>query len=173
VVDQRAVDLFRDWITGMPKNYGMRSVKLPSSDELMKSNGNAKNGQLVFDRTCSVCHRVSHRGADFGPDLTQVATRLQRDKIIESVLKPDAVIDEKYKHTALRLNSGEVLSGIVTSESADAVVLRQTGGKTQTISVKDIAKRIVHKTSAMPTGLENALSAQELTDLIEYLTGLK
>jgi hypothetical protein len=37
----------------------------------------------------------------------------------------------------------------------------------------EIANRVQQKTSAMPSGLQQTMSAQELVDLVEYLSGLK
>jgi putative heme-binding domain-containing protein len=52
-------------------------------------------------------------------------------------------------------------------------VIKFPGGSTKEIKTADIERMTEKKTSMMPEGLYQAMSKQELADLLEYLSGLK
>src|SRR5437764_6801587 len=61
----------------------------------MNSGGNPARGKALFasDVTkCSACHKVRGRGGEVGPDLSQVAGKLDRTHLIESILDPSAQV---------------------------------------------------------------------------------
>ena len=63
--------------------------------------------------------------------------------------------------------------GIVRSETNDELVLALPGGATSKFGKREIAKREKLPTSLMPSGLNQALTQQDLVDLVEYLVSLK
>jgi putative heme-binding domain-containing protein len=142
---------------------------LPPIEELVKLSGDAPNGKLVFERTCTICHKIGEAGVDFGPELTKVATRLQKDKIFQSILEPDTFIDPKFQATNVRLKSGEIVTGLIGEEDDKSLKLKIGGTNVREISKAEIAKRIVQKTSIMPQGLERTMTKQQLIDLVEFL----
>ena len=134
--------------------------------------GNADNGKVVFRRTCTACHKAFGEGADFGPDMMKVGTRLKPFKIVESVIDPNAEIDPKYLSTQIVTDTGKQYSGLVVSETAEAVVLFD-GKQKQTIPVAEIELRTKLKQSSMPEGLASTLSPVEFLDVIAFLKSLK
>ncbi len=64
--------------------------------------GNADKGKAVFrNSTCISCHKVHGEGQDYGPELTKVAERLNKFKLIESLIDPNAELNEKYLTTQI------------------------------------------------------------------------
>ncbi len=136
--------------------------------------GNAKNGQAVFARVCANCHRIADKGYQFGPELTNAATKITRHDLIESIVEPSAKMDPKYISTIVRTTDDEVLVGFVTSETDDELVLSLPEGKSKTLNKKeDVADRKVALQSSMPENLGATVAPTEFLDLIEYLTTLK
>jgi putative heme-binding domain-containing protein len=136
--------------------------------------GNAKNGQQVFARVCANCHRVGDKGYQFGPELTQVAVRLNRHDLIESIVEPSAKMDQKYISEQVRTNDDEVLIGFVAKETDQELVLSLPEGKTRTLNkADDIAERKQSLQSSMPENLGVTVAPTEFLDLIEYMTTLK
>lgn len=136
--------------------------------------GNAKNGQQVFARVCANCHRVGDKGYQFGPELTQVAVRLNRHDLIESIVEPSAKMDKKYISEQIRTSDDEVLIGFVAKETDDELVLSLPEGKSRTLNKQeDIAERKQALQSSMPENLGVTVAPTEFLDLIEYLTTLK
>lgn len=134
--------------------------------------GNAENGKAVFRRGCIACHKVYNEGADFGPDMMKVGTRLTRYKLVESIIDPNAEIDPKYQSTSVLTSDGQVITGLLVSETDDAVVIFD-GKEKRTIPTDDIEQQQKLKQSSMPEGLAATISPSEFLDLIEFLGSLK
>jgi putative heme-binding domain-containing protein len=117
---------------------------------------------------------VGDKGYQFGPELTQVAVRLNRHDLIESIVEPSAKMEQKYISEQVRTNDDEVLIGFVTSETDDELVLSLPEGKSRTLNkADDIAERKRALQSSMPENLGVTVAPTEFLDLIEYLTTLK
>jgi putative heme-binding domain-containing protein len=141
--------------------------------EIAKAKGIADNGKAVFRRICIACHKFGTEGVEYGPAINGVAKRLKREEIVESVLEPNAKIDPKFVTTNITTAKGDVMTGFVTAETADAITLSMAGGISQQIRKADVAKREAIKQSSMPEGLAGGMSAAEFLDLIEFLSSMK
>src|SRR5438552_847687 len=142
----------------------------------MNNGGNPDRGKKVFlsaSAQCALCHKVHGQGGDVGPDLSQIGGKFDRTHLIEAILDPSAEILQGYQSTVIETKSGRVITGIVKSESAEAVVLADAAGKRITIRLRDIEARAVSKVSLMPTGLAETLTPAQFTDLIAYLESLR
>jgi putative heme-binding domain-containing protein len=136
--------------------------------------GNASKGREVFQRTCTSCHKVGNgEGADYGPNLDKVMERSKsRVKLIESVIDPNAEVDEKYRSTRIDKLDGKSVIGLLVSENKDEVVIFDGKDKV-TVKKADIDGRTVLKQSSMPEGQAGTMAPVEFLDLIEYLSTLK
>jgi putative heme-binding domain-containing protein len=142
----------------------------------MNSAGSAERGKKIFlseSTKCASCHKVHGLGGDMGPDLSQIGGKFDRTHLIESILDPSAEILQGYHTTIIETRSGRVLTGIVKSESAEAVTIMDLAGQQFTINPRDIESRAVSKLSPMPIGLVDGLTPKEFTDLIAYLETLR
>ena len=156
------------------------ALVLALAAEVRKS-GDAAVGKQIFQSSltnCTACHRVGGLEQKFvgmakGPDLSAVAAGLPLELIIESVVWPQRQIKEGFEITAIFTDDGRALSGYLTSESNGTVGLRDLAtGTVREIPASMIEER-VNKGSAMPSGFTNALTREELRDLIAYLNRLK
>jgi putative heme-binding domain-containing protein len=138
--------------------------------------GNPKNGQVVFNRVCSACHRIENQGINFGSDLTKISRQIKsqdlRSHIIHSIIEPNKDIAKEYQTLRVLTVQGKIVEGFVESETKEAVTLRIAGGKILEIPQADIEERIVSKVSSMPEGLGFSIAPAELLDIMEYLTRL-
>ncbi|HYG75841.1 MAG TPA: ThuA domain-containing protein [Planctomycetota bacterium] len=147
-------------------------------NDLTKLKGNVDQGKQVFRRICVACHKVHGEGTEFGPDLTEVSNRLKRNELIESIVDPNAKVDEKWVTTNIITTDGRALTGIVMAEDAESVTLRVAGNADLKIAESkikktEIKKRNAVKSSSMPEGLAATMSAGEFLDLVEYLANRK
>jgi putative heme-binding domain-containing protein len=138
-----------------------------------KSGGRAKEGRAVFERVCTSCHKIQDVGISYGPELTQVAGRMKREELIESILYPNEKVAPEWQTVNITSRAGDEFSGVVEREDAEAVVLKLGGDQKQRIPKSEIARRETLQVSNMPEGLAAGLSTQEFLDLIEYLASLK
>lgn len=147
--------------------------KVQAYAEIAKARGVADNGKAVYRRICIACHKFGPEGIEYGPDLSQVGSRLKREEIIESILDPNAKIDPHYATTAVNTKDGQMLVGFVTSETPETVTMKVVGGLLQEVKVADIAKRETLQQSSMPEGLAQGMSSGEFLDLVEFLANNK
>jgi putative heme-binding domain-containing protein len=153
-----------------------QNAALPPVTELVKMKGDPANGAKVFRRpevNCVSCHRINGEGADFGPDLSEIGTKLAREAIYEAILDPSAGIAFGYEAWQLVLKNGEEPFGLITSETADEITVKTQNGISTPYKKSDIAKQTKMKLSIMPQGLQMAMKTQDLVDLVEYLSGQK
>jgi putative membrane-bound dehydrogenase-like protein len=150
---------------------------LPPLVELLKIKGDAARGKLVYaseeSGNCIRCHVVNGAGKEVGPDLSEIGSKLSREALYESILYPNAGISHNYETHALVLRSGEVQTGILLSETPEAITLRGADALAHTFARSDVLESRKEKTSLMPADLHKQMTASELADLIEYLASLR
>jgi putative heme-binding domain-containing protein len=159
-----------------PAPNALGGQALPTIPQLVALKGNAAHGKELFERettSCITCHRVGPIGADFGPALSEIGTKLGRDAIFESIIDPNAGIAMGFETTQLTLKDGSAAVGIVRSETADDLILAMPRGIQVPYKKSEIAAREKLPNSMMPSGLNQVLSVQDLVDLVEYLSTLK
>jgi putative heme-binding domain-containing protein len=137
-------------------------------DILRTNRGDARRGQVVFKRICAQCHRIYGEGQDVGPEITSNG-RASFQQLLSNVLDPSLVIGAGYQARVVALNDGRTLTGLLAEDSRERIVLKEQGGKQETIARKDIDSIVVSKLSLMPEGMEKQMTRQELIDLFEFL----
>jgi putative heme-binding domain-containing protein len=139
--------------------------------------GDAARGRALFhDRGglgCVKCHRIGGEGGEVGPDLGGIGAQMDRGQLAESILYPNRAIREGYQATTVAMADGRVYSGLVRSESGEALILRDAEGKDHEILKSEIEERKSGTTSLMPEGLQVGVSPQDFADLIAYLESLR
>lgn len=130
----------------------------------------AARGREAFQKLCAGCHRLRGEGQEVGPDLAMVATK-PVDWLLTAILDPNQAVEARYWAWTLDLKSGETLSGLVSAETANNLVVRLAGGTEQAVLRSDIATLEVQPLSLMPAGFESALSPQDMAGLLAWLQG--
>ena len=146
---------------------------LPGINVLASLSGDAASGQQVFVQTCSSCHKVGNQGVSFGPALSVIGSKLTKDALYISIIHPDAGISFGYEGNLFTLKDGNIVAGIIISETGDAVEVNTPGGAMQKIQKTQIATRKQMDNSMMPSTLHQTMTKQQLVNLVEYLTSLK
>jgi putative heme-binding domain-containing protein len=129
--------------------------------------GDPSKGRLLFSKTCNQCHTLFEPGGRVGPELTG-ANRQDLDYLFSNILDPSAVIGKDYQATLIRLKSDRIVTGIVKSETKDAVTML-TENDTLVIPLGEISARRTAEVSMMPEGLLAALGDADVLNLIAYL----
>jgi putative membrane-bound dehydrogenase-like protein len=147
--------------------------KLPSINELLAMNGDATKGVNVFKTNCSVCHQVNGEGMDFGPKLSEIGSKLPKEGQYLAILHPDAGISFGYEGWEVKFKDGSTMAGIVSSKTETDLQMKFPGGVVTNYKMADVVSMKKMDSSMMPSGLQEAMSNQELVDLVEYLASMK
>lgn len=139
--------------------------------------GAADRGKVIFNgqaASCIKCHQVSPtEGGLIGPSLLGVGAKYDRAKLIESVLYPSKQIFDGFQQSIIRTNDGDVVAGVIKSESEQEITLYDSAAQKIVLKKSDVKSRKISEISAMPEGLEQAMSKEEFADLVSYLQSLK
>ncbi|MFM8378081.1 MAG: DUF6797 domain-containing protein, partial [Planctomycetia bacterium] len=120
---------------------------------------------------CTACHKVAGEGGAVGPELTTIAKCLSPEEIVESVYWPSRAVKPEYRAYAFTLADGRVLQGIVKEETAEAVVVVDATGRSDSVPPGEIEER-TEVGSLMPANVFTALPAEQRRDLVRYLLEL-
>jgi putative heme-binding domain-containing protein len=141
--------------------------------DLVKRHGNADRGKSVYldaaKANCASCHRLEGSGGAVGPDLTRVWETLSFEKKVESILDPSKEIKEGYNTYKVATKDGRIVSGLLLSDTAEAVTLKDAQGREIRIPVAEVDQKAVDKVSLMPEGVIAHLSLEEFVDLLAFL----
>ncbi len=133
---------------------------------------NFERGKAMFTATsCVVCHRFNNDGGGIGPDLTGAGGRYTVRDLLENIIEPSAVISDQYGSEQIDQNDGSTIVGrVVGEENGELLVMANPFMPDEKLKVKTAAvtSRKPFPMSMMPPGLINALSPEELQDLVGY-----
>ena len=133
--------------------------------------GNAEQGKEVFARQCSKCHKVGSSGFEVGPDLLSLTNRDKEDLLV-NVMDPNANIVPGYEEYRVDTRDGRILTGVLLEQNANSVTLGREEGEKDNILRANISALRPSTVSAMPEGVEEEITVEEMTDLLEYLKSL-
>ncbi len=158
---------------------------IPAGDPLAPyrlalAGGDPRKGREVFfssgEAACQRCHKVSEagvlRGGEVGPELSDVGKRLERDKLLESIVLPNQAIAQGFESVVIQKTDGQVVTGVLRGEDAQSIRLVTAEGKVLVIPRDEVEER-KRGPSAMPMDVVQKLTKRELRDLIAYLAQLR
>lgn len=132
-----------------------------------------ERGRLAFLKAqCLQCHAVSGFGAQLGPDLAQTVKKRQGKLLLKDILEPSTDIHPEFRTSQFLLSSGKVIVGNIIRQDQNALYVATNLMQPQeltNIKKSDVDEQRFSKTSAMPTGLLNILTAAEIHDLLTWL----
>jgi putative heme-binding domain-containing protein len=150
--------------------------------------GNPVRGARIYANKggCVQCHAIHGEGSGFGPDLSDVGRRRSSEYLRRSLVDPNADVPESYTawrpdvdlpenflYVRLVTKGGEELSGVRVNEDTFTIQIRETTGAIHSFFKSELAE--LHKDfgkSPMPS-YADALSYDELNDLVAYLASLR
>jgi putative heme-binding domain-containing protein len=164
----------QDLVASKPKGVTPETLRAFA----LNHDGDPRKGESIFFEPkgigCIKCHAAGGRGsANIGPDLTGLALKYDKAEIVRSVLEPSNRIATGYQPVLLALRDGQVLTGLVRSETDSYVEIVDADTKLTRVPKAEVEERRVGDVSTMPTGLVDTLTPLEFTDLISYLQSLK
>lgn len=154
-----------------------RLGSLVKAEQILALAGDSGRGKQVFFETsgvsCKNCHRIQKEGKEIGPELTTIGKKLTRVQLLESILEPSKLIEPKYVTYLAETDDGRIVTGLLLDKNDDEVVLKDAQDKVSRIPRTKIEQLVPQRQSLMPDLLFRDMTAQQVADLIEYLSTLK
>ncbi len=167
-------DLFERFLPEEKRVKRLGSAIKPEA--ILSLAGDAARGRELFLSTtgvqCKNCHRIGQEGKQLGPDLTQIGKKLDKPKLLESILEPSKTVEREWVTRLVEAN-GEVLTGLLVEQTPSHIVLRQADGKEVRLATATIDRLAPQAKSLMPELLLQDMTAQQVADLLEFLAGLR
>ena len=112
-------------------------------------------------------------GGAVGPALDRVGTRLDRQKILESLLEPSKTIAPEYRTWVAVTDDGRSVTGLMVKRTDETVSIVDAAGKLAELPAATLDEIVPLPTSLMPEQLLRDLSAEQAADLLSYLESLR
>jgi putative heme-binding domain-containing protein len=131
--------------------------------------GDAHKGQALYQSLCAVCHQVGGKaGKNIGPDLATLGNRDDLSIALEIALPSNSLADG-YEYWTIEKTDGQKTFGLISSETANALTVKDLSGKESTIARIQIKRLTASNTSIMPAGFDKSLNPQQMADLIKFI----
>jgi putative membrane-bound dehydrogenase-like protein len=153
--------------TAPQKQEQLTKYKKLLTPAVMKS-ADLRNGRLLFSKSCQQCHKLFGEGGAIGPDLTG-SNRTDLDYLLANLIDPSAEVAKDYRMSAVETASGSKLTGIVVERTPARLVL-QTATERIVIAAEEVESVKDSELSIMPEGQLDALTREQVRDLIAYLS---
>lgn len=133
----------------------------------------AKGRTLFYEQEaaqCVKCHSIFELGGNAGPGLKGLSKRLSKEKILESMVAPSAVLAKGYGIAVLKFDDDRTVSGIVIEENESTIKL--SIGKED---IKEFNKENVVSRQDVPSSMPlmgSILTKREIRDLVAFLSKL-
>ena len=156
-----------------PPLVALNDAAVPTIRQMEQSfHADRAAGRTVFQSLCSACHALG--GARLmGPDLSAIGTKLDRQALLDAIVMPSAAIAFGYESWTLETSSRGAVTGLLVEDTPQRVVLKLDATQEVRLAPSEITGRRAVRVSSMPEGLINAMSPQQIVDLVGYLATLQ
>ncbi|MBN8246900.1 MAG: HEAT repeat domain-containing protein, partial [Verrucomicrobia bacterium] len=145
-----------------------RSAVLTRMQPALELSGDPRQGAILASRLCLSCHYLQGHGQRVGPDLSNAGTRTP-ELLLGDILDPNRQVAPDYAAQEVEMVSGELLTGLIASETATRLTLRRPGGPDVNLARDQVRQIRATGLSLMPEGLEEGLTPRELAHLLAFL----
>ena len=124
---------------------------------------------------CSSCHRIQGRGGVFGPDLSQVGGNGNRERIVNSILQPSAIISPTYTGYVVKTQNGETYMGRLDEDldSKRNLQMILANNERAAVPFDKITEKSILSSSLMPMNLHKDMTTDEFRNLVTFLERLR
>jgi putative heme-binding domain-containing protein len=104
-----------------------------------------------------------------GPDLTRIGQIRSRRDLLEAIVFPSASFVRNYEPMRITTTRGVTINGVVRDQTATEVVLFDEQRQERRVRLAEVESMEPSAVSVMPSGIDQLLSPQELSDVVTFL----
>jgi putative heme-binding domain-containing protein len=151
----------------------MVGVVVLAAARLFGQTGDAAKGkELVASSGCLNCHRIGETGSRMGPNLTDIGDRRTPDRLQRSIVAPDEEVLPENRFVSVVLKDGSTVRGRLLNHDALSVQLIDAKEQLRSFQTSEMRNYTILVKALMPS-FEGKLSAQQVADVVSYLSSLK
>ena len=176
-------DELNNIVTYLAANYGKDDVPAggvapvpapaPAFQPPLSTGAIAKATELINANGCLSCHRLDDMGSYLGPSLTGIGASRSADQIRASLVTPNKESAPENRSVRLVTGDGKTVTGRLLNQDGSSVqLIDSSSGQLRSFEKADLHELTIVTTNPMPS-YANRMSAQELTDIVHYLSSLK
>lgn len=161
-----------DGQAGMIVGYLHSLAAEPPSEAF--AGGDPARGKMLYEGKgqCQKCHRIHGAGGRVGPDLTEIGSLRRAAQLEKSIVDPSAEIAANNRPFRVVTKEGETINGKLLNLDTFSVQMLDTHENLRSFEKSDLNEYVFLDKSPMPS-YQGRLSAQEIADIVSYLTTLK
>ena len=136
--------------------------------------GNAASGKAIFDTpgNCISCHRAGAIGAFYGPNLSNVGSRISPAGLRILLNSPPEKVKPENRLYEVVLRNGKTIRGRLLNQDPFSLQLIDLNGKLVAYQRAQIRSSQFTDPPQMPS-YKNKLTNNQIADLVAYLTSLR
>ncbi|MFN9721045.1 MAG: c-type cytochrome, partial [Planctomycetota bacterium] len=138
----------------------------------LSDQGDPAGGRRIYQKHCSVCHRIQDAGQNVGPEIQTYGSK-PPSSLLVATLDPNQAVDPRYQSFVAVRKDGRSVTGMIAEEASASLTLLASEGKREVIPRTEIDEIRGTGKSLMPEGFEQQLSPQDLNDLIAWFRTLR
>jgi putative heme-binding domain-containing protein len=142
-------------------------IQTPMSEAEM-----AKGTKLLKANGCLSCHRVGDMGSYLGPNLTSIGANRSAEQIRAALVTPNKDVTPENRSVRLVTGDGKTVTGRILNQDGFSVQLIDSSDQLKSFQKASLREFEIVTTNPMPS-YANKMSAQDLTDLVHYLSSSK
>jgi putative heme-binding domain-containing protein len=138
-----------------------------------KAPGDAVAGKALYNSSgCAECHRIQGEGGRLGPDLTYIGRSRSPEHLRDSIVNPNADVQERYWVVEATAKDGTHYSGFLMNEDTYTIQFLDSQERLRSLNKDTLSACKVIKESRMPS-FRGKLTDPQITDLVAYLSSLR
>ena len=127
---------------------------------------------LIQANGCLSCHRVGEEGSYLGPDLNGVGAGHSPEQIRAALVSPNKEVLAENRTVQLVTGDGKTVTGRLLNQDGTSVQIIDSSSQLRSFEKSTLRQFTIVTTNPM-SSYADKLSAQDLTDLVHYLSSLK
>jgi putative heme-binding domain-containing protein len=132
----------------------------------------AKATGLIKANGCLSCHRVDNVGSYVGPDLSEIGASRSAADIQAALVSPAKDVRPENRSVRLVTKDGKTVTGRLLNQDGFSVQIIDSTSQLRSFQKASLREFTIVTANPMPSYADK-MSAQDITDLVHYLSSLK